>query len=160
MFDIGWQELLIVAVLAIIVIGPKDLPRAIKTVTHWVRKARMMARDLQDGLDEVVREAELDDIKKEANKIMDGSGVDPSRQLIDELDMSEFEKDWSDAVDDMKSATDPKAKKAGAGDAAAPAREPAPQSAPEIAALDDDPALAPVKDEKSSPENSQDKAKG
>jgi sec-independent protein translocase protein TatB len=102
MFDIGWQELLIVAVLAIIVIGLKDLPRAIKTVTHWVRKARMMARDLQDGLDEVVREAELDDIKKEANKIMDGSGVDPSRQLIDELDMSEFEKDWSDAVDESR----------------------------------------------------------
>jgi sec-independent protein translocase protein TatB len=66
MFDIGWQELLVLAVLAIIVIGPKDLPRAIKTVTYWIRKARSMARDLQDGLDEVVREAELDDIKREA----------------------------------------------------------------------------------------------
>ena len=76
MFDIGWQELFILAVLAIIVVGPKDLPRAIQTVTHWIRKARSMARDLQDGLDDVVREAELDDIKTEANKMM-GEGFDP-----------------------------------------------------------------------------------
>ena len=57
MFDIGWQELFILAVLAIIVIGPKDLPRTIKTVTGWLRKARSMARELQSGIDDVVREA-------------------------------------------------------------------------------------------------------
>ena len=62
MFDIGWQELFILALLAIVVIGPRDLPRAIRTVTHWIRRARGMARDLQDGLDDVVREAELEDI--------------------------------------------------------------------------------------------------
>ena len=55
MFDIGWQELFILAVLAIIVIGPKDLPRTIKTVTGWLRKARSMARELQSGIDDVVR---------------------------------------------------------------------------------------------------------
>ena len=135
MFDIGWQEVMVVAVLAIIVIGPKDLPRAIKTITHWVRKARSLARDLQDGLDEVVREAELDDIKKEANKIMEGTGVDPSKGLTEELDMSEFEKDWREAVDDMKAKTDPNAK---------PVSE-TPKALPQTdtAALDDDPELAP-----------------
>ena len=64
MFDIGWQELFIVAVLALIVVGPKDLPKTIKTVMTWVRKARSMARDFQSGVDEMVREAELDEVKK------------------------------------------------------------------------------------------------
>ena len=106
MFDIGWQELFILAVLAIIVVGPKDLPRAIKTVTHWIRKARSMARDLQDGLDDVVREAELDDIKTEANKMM-GEGFGPASRLADEFDMADLEKDWSETVNDLKSVTNP-----------------------------------------------------
>ncbi|MAH83368.1 MAG: twin-arginine translocase subunit TatB [Rhodospirillaceae bacterium TMED8] len=107
MFDIGWQELFILAILAIIVIGPKDLPRAIKTITHWIRKVRTMARDLQDGLDDVVREAELEDIKSEANKIMDGERIDPTGSLMDELAMGEIEKEWGDTVDNLKIATDP-----------------------------------------------------
>ena len=69
MFDIGWQELFIVAILAIIVIGPKDLPRAVRTVMRAIRKLRSMAGEFQSGLDEVAREAELDDIRREANKI-------------------------------------------------------------------------------------------
>lgn len=156
MFDIGWQEVMVIAVLAIIVIGPKDLPRAIKTVTHWVRKARMMARDLQDGLDEVVREAELEDIKKEANKIMDGTDFDPSKELAKELDMTEFEKDWSKTVGDLKDSTDPKAKPASQASQA----EPKPEAKPEIAALDDDPALAPKPDAAQSGAEAPDKAKG
>ncbi len=68
MFDIGWQELFVVAVLAIIIVGPKDIPRAIRTVTGWLRKAKIMARDFQNGMDDIVREAELEDIRKEAEK--------------------------------------------------------------------------------------------
>lgn len=68
MFDIGWQELFIVAVLALIVVGPKDLPQAIRTITTWVRKARMMTRDFQAGVNEMVREAELDDVKNQLTK--------------------------------------------------------------------------------------------
>ncbi|HEC91091.1 MAG TPA: twin-arginine translocase subunit TatB, partial [Alphaproteobacteria bacterium] len=68
MFDIGWQELFVVAVLAIIVVGPKDMPRAIRTVTGWLRKAKDMARDFQSGMEDIVREAELEDIRKEAEK--------------------------------------------------------------------------------------------
>lgn len=70
MFDIGWQELFIVAVLALIVVGPKDLPKTIKAVMGWVRKARSMAREFQSGVDDMVREAELDDVKKQ---LTDGS---------------------------------------------------------------------------------------
>lgn len=68
MFDIGWQELFIVAVFALIVVGPKDLPQAIRTITSWIRKARMMTRDFQAGVNEMVREAELDDLKDALTK--------------------------------------------------------------------------------------------
>ena len=106
MFDIGWQELLILAILAIIVIGPKDLPRAIRSVTHWIRKARGMARSLQDGLDDMVREAELDDIKNQANSIMSNE-LDPANTIARELDMTDEQQEWAKAVDILKDETDP-----------------------------------------------------
>jgi len=65
MFDIGWQELFIIGLLALIVVGPKDLPKTIKLVMSWVRKARMMAREFQTGVDDMVRESELADVKKQ-----------------------------------------------------------------------------------------------
>ncbi len=83
MFDIGWQELFIVAILAIIVIGPKDLPRAVRTVMRAIRKLRSMAGEFQAGLDEVAREAELDDIRREANKI---AHYDVTKEIKDNLD--------------------------------------------------------------------------
>jgi sec-independent protein translocase protein TatB len=64
MLDIGWTEMLVIAVLALIVIGPKDLPGALRTVGQWVRKARSLAREFQSGIDEMVREAELDEARK------------------------------------------------------------------------------------------------
>ncbi len=115
MFDIGWQELFILAVLAIIVIGPKDLPGAIRTIAKWIRKARSMARDLHDGLDEVVREADLDDLKKEldspggldiAKKIEDA--VDPTGEITKDMDLDkDLYDEMSGAVDDLKKITDP-----------------------------------------------------
>ncbi len=83
MFDIGWQELFIVAVLAIIVVGPKDIPRAIRTMTGWMRKAKDMARDFQNGMDDIVREAELEDIRKEAEKAAGFNLEDEIKKTID-----------------------------------------------------------------------------
>lgn len=64
MFDIGWSEMAVIALIALVVIGPKDLPKTMKTVAHWMRKARSLTREFQSGIDEMVREAELDDAKK------------------------------------------------------------------------------------------------
>lgn len=94
MFDIGWQELFIVALLALIVVGPKDLPQAIRTISTWVRKARMMARDFQSGVNEMVREAELDDIKDSLTKPGDlkktmTDMVDPDGELSKGLTLDE-----------------------------------------------------------------------
>ena len=65
-FDIGWQELFIVVAIAIIVVGPRDLPRVLKSITGYISKARSMVREFQSGIDEVVREVDLEEIKKEA----------------------------------------------------------------------------------------------
>jgi len=75
MFDIGGWEFLVIVVLAIIVIGPKDLPGAIRSVTQWVRKARALARDFQSGLDEIARETELDKVEQEIRQSIDADGL-------------------------------------------------------------------------------------
>ncbi|MCM8730696.1 Sec-independent protein translocase protein TatB [Hephaestia sp. GCM10023244] len=64
MFDIAPTELLLVAFIAIIVIGPKDLPKAMRFVGHWVGRARGVARQFRSGFDAMVREAELEEMEK------------------------------------------------------------------------------------------------
>ena len=64
MFDLGWSELAVVAVIALIVVGPKELPQILRTAAHWLRKARSLAREFQSSVDDMVREAELDEAKK------------------------------------------------------------------------------------------------
>jgi sec-independent protein translocase protein TatB len=69
MFDIGWQEIFVIGMVTVVVLGPKELPRAIRTVTGLVRKARLMAYEFQRGVDEMVRESELDDLRKQAEEL-------------------------------------------------------------------------------------------
>jgi len=73
MFDIGGWEFLVVIVVAIIVIGPKDLPGAIRTVTSWIRRARELAREFQSGLDDLARETDVDNVR---NEIQSGLGFE------------------------------------------------------------------------------------
>lgn len=109
MFDIGWQELFLVAVAALIVIGPKDLPRALKTVTGAIRKVKGMARDFQGGLDDIVRETELADMRKEIEEHTGGdlrksieNSIDPDGELSKEMnDMRSFEGDLTNATQDF-----------------------------------------------------------
>jgi sec-independent protein translocase protein TatB len=126
MFDIGWQEIFILAVIALIVIGPKDLPRAIRTITRGLRKAREMARDLRDGMGDVVREAELEDL----TNTISGDGGDLTQKIKDAADLDfddmDLEGDLRDemtgAAEDLKAITDPgvSGKDAGAETAEAP----------------------------------------
>lgn len=64
MFDIAPTELLLVAVVALVVIGPKDLPRAMRFVGQWVAKARGVARHFRSGIDEMIRQSELEEMEK------------------------------------------------------------------------------------------------
>jgi sec-independent protein translocase protein TatB len=82
MFDIGWSEILIIAVVAVVVIGPKELPRALRAVGYWVGKARRMAGDFQRQFNEAIREAELDDVKKQ---VSDLGKIDPIGDIRKEM---------------------------------------------------------------------------
>ena len=65
MFDIGWSELVVIAVVALIAIGPKELPGVLRMVGQWMGKARKMAAEFQGQFQEAMREAEMADLKKE-----------------------------------------------------------------------------------------------
>ncbi len=65
MFDIGGTELLLVAIVALVVIGPKDLPNALRVVGRYTGKARAMTRHLRSGFDEMMRQAELEEMEKQ-----------------------------------------------------------------------------------------------
>jgi sec-independent protein translocase protein TatB len=69
MFDIGWSELLIIGIVALIVIGPKELPGALRALGQWMGKIRRMASEFQNQFHEAMREAELADLKKEVDEM-------------------------------------------------------------------------------------------
>ena len=83
MFGMGWPEMFVIAVATILVVGPKEIPRVLRTITLWVRKIKGMAREFQSSLDEIARDAELDDIKKEIQKAQD---FDLQRDIEDAVD--------------------------------------------------------------------------
>lgn len=64
MFDIGWSELLLIGVVAIVVVGPKELPRLMRTFGHYTGKLRAMANDFQRQFEEAVRDSEIDEVRK------------------------------------------------------------------------------------------------
>ena len=73
MFDIGWSELLVIAVVAIIVVGPKDLPRLMRTFGHYAGKLRRAASDFQRQFEDAMREAELEEVRKAMQSVRDAA---------------------------------------------------------------------------------------
>jgi sec-independent protein translocase protein TatB len=100
MLDIGWSELLLTAVVALIVIGPKDLPQAMRTLARLVGRLRAMTREVQSGVAEVMREAELDELRRkmeQAKQFDLGAtvqrAVDPDGSLTADFDPEAFSQD-------------------------------------------------------------------
>ena len=92
MLDVGWTEILVIAIVLIIVVGPKDLPQMLRTFGRMVSKMRGMASDFRQQFDEAIREADLDDVRKtigEAQKLNPlnsiRDAVNPLRQMGDEI---------------------------------------------------------------------------
>lgn len=83
MFDFSWSEILLIGVVALVVIGPKDLPRVLRTVGQWTSRARAVAREFQFQLDQMVRDSELDDVRKTMNAAM---ATDPRSAIKDFID--------------------------------------------------------------------------
>ena len=77
MLDIGWSELLVVAIVAIVVVGPKDLPKLMRTIGFYVGKARRMAADFQRQFNEALAESEVEDVRKNLEAIRANMGPAP-----------------------------------------------------------------------------------
>ena len=92
MFDIGWSELLVIGVVALIVIGPKELPGALRTLGQWMGKIRRMASEFQGQFQEAMREAEIDQLKKDmdemAAKAKDYTHFDPIDDVRRDIEKS------------------------------------------------------------------------
>jgi sec-independent protein translocase protein TatB len=91
MLDMSWGEVMVIGAVALIVIGPKDLPKALRTVGNMTAKIRRMAAEFQGQFNEAMREAELDDVKKQLQGMNDSvssihkGGLNPIQTIRDEL---------------------------------------------------------------------------
>lgn len=82
MFDISWTEFLLIGVVALIVIGPKELPTVMRTIGQWTRKIRSMAADFQRQFEREMREAEFADLKKQVDDVEQNiKGYDPLKDV-------------------------------------------------------------------------------
>src|SRR6202045_3899666 len=98
MFDIGWSEFALIAVVALIAIGPKELPGVMRMVGQWMGKARKMAAEFQGQFQEAMREAEMADLKKSFDEVKEAASGFTSGNL-----MTSLTKDVGDAlkIDDI-----------------------------------------------------------
>src|ERR1700681_4678851 len=86
LFDIGWPELMLIGIVALVVIGPKDLPKALRVAGFWVKKARTLSREFQSSVDQMIREAELDEMRQELKK---ASEIDLDKEIRHTIDPTE-----------------------------------------------------------------------
>ena len=111
MFEVGWSELLVIAVVMIVVVGPKDLPNMLRTFGRTAAKLRAMAGDFQKQFNDALKEAELDDVK---NSIDSLRGLNPLNEVRKQL--NPFEQ----AAADVRSGVDTMMKPKPAADPATP----------------------------------------
>jgi sec-independent protein translocase protein TatB len=124
MFDISWTEFLLIGVVALVVIGPKELPAVMRTMGQWTRKIRGMASDFQNQFQEAMREAEMADLKKSVDDLAhDFTHIDPLKSVRDDVESvgKDLEKSLSGAPE--PNAGEPEATVATAPVAAEPAAE-------------------------------------
>jgi len=106
MFDIGWSELVVIGVVALIAIGPKELPGVLRMVGQWLGKARRMASEFQGQFQEALREAEMADLKKSFDEVREaatgltsGNIMTPlQKDVAKALDISDIDKPASEAA--------------------------------------------------------------
>ncbi|MHA1157467.1 MAG: Sec-independent protein translocase protein TatB [Alphaproteobacteria bacterium] len=130
MLDLGWTEIMLIAGIAVLVISPKDLPGAMRTVGNWVGKIKRMASGFQRQFNEAIREAELGDIKKDVEKLTKIDPLADVRKSVSDMDSS-LKKEMADTDQAIKEATEVKPDDAAeAPTKALPSDEAADRSAP------------------------------
>ena len=147
LFDLGWSELLLIGVVALVFIGPKDLPKALRVAGFWVRKARTLSREFQSSIDQMIREADLEDIRRDLKQASELNldqefrrTIDPTGSLEESLKSPElpdfFNLNRPDPAADEAAPTAPAASEPPPVEPA-PSEPAAPAAAPLIVADDD-----------------------
>lgn len=103
MFEVGWSEMLVIAVVMIVVVGPKDLPNMLRTFGRMTAKLRAMAGDFQKQFNDALKEAELDDVKKSVDALR---GLNPAAEIKKQL--NPFEKAAADVRSGLDNVMKPK----------------------------------------------------
>lgn len=83
MFDIGWTEMVLIIVVMIIVIGPKELPRVLHTMGQWIGRVRRVARQFQDSIEQMAHESGVDELRKEIENVSSMGIEDQVAKTID-----------------------------------------------------------------------------
>ena len=140
MLDFSWSELLVIGIVALVFIGPKELPGVLRMLGQWMSKVRRMASEFQNQFHEAMREAELADLKKEVDKMATDYSIDPLADV--RKDMANAQRDIESALAgtpaetksaEPKSATDTAVSPSAPTEAAPPASPAAPVAAAEPA---------------------------
>ena len=138
MFDIGWGELVVIGIVALIAIGPKELPGVLRAVGQWMGKIRRMASEFQGQFQEAMREAEMADLKKQVDEMTDTAksytNFDPIGMVRNEIETLTGDKPPASSAE-AAAPTTTEAAPAAVPDTAPPA--------PEVAPVAEAPAAAP-----------------
>jgi len=126
----GFFELMLVAVVALIVVGPKDLPKLMRSAGRMVAKARAMAREFSMAFDQMAREAEMEDLRRELDDLKRNNPVADVKRAMDET-LAPIDKELRDEANEVRDAV---SRPAGAGSDARTDRAPSPKAAPDAPA--------------------------
>ena len=100
MFGLGMTEMIVIGGIALLVVGPKDLPKVFKGIASVMKQVRKLTREFQGVVNDMIRESDLDDLRKEANDLR--NSIDPTKEIRDAM------KDVEDDVRETTKAVDPK----------------------------------------------------
>ncbi len=144
MFEIGWGELLLIGIVALIAIGPKELPTVLRTLGQWMGKLRRMASEFQNQFQEAMREAEMADLKKQVDEMTSQAqsyaNFDPVGEVRRELESTQQQIESAIADKPAVETSSPVA----ATEGGAPAIVPSANTEPAVAPRTDADATAPV----------------
>ncbi|MBT3792942.1 MAG: twin-arginine translocase subunit TatB [Rhodospirillales bacterium] len=106
MFDIGWVEMMVVIIVMVVVIGPKDLPGVLHTIGKWISQMRAMGRHFQENIEEMARDSGVDGVRDEMNALRDfrmdeeiEKAIDPKGELADGINAdAQTDKDDVEAI--------------------------------------------------------------
>jgi sec-independent protein translocase protein TatB len=140
MFDIGWGELLLIGIVALVAIGPKELPGALRTLGQWMAKLRRMASEFQNQFHEAMREAEMVDLKKQVDDLTSQAqsyaNFDPIGDVRKELEGTQQQIESAITTEPTASAPPAPAEAA-----AAPTALPSAETPPALPSADTPPAV-------------------